>query len=117
MLYLGFPILIEEALRILHLDNSFVKSYYHTDPIENYLRSKGSQLLFQYIDKGSCLFGLAFSDSKLPFYDALEEMIEKKKLFWEEVHKLDLDLTYLQITDVECEGVCLPNPQPYLMSL
>jgi hypothetical protein len=116
MLYIGFPITIEEALRILKLDESLVNTFYHTEPIDLYLKSKGSKLRFKYIDKGTCAFGLPLENYHMSVEDAVIQLLQMKKAFWNEVESLQLDLSSLAITWVEQETQDEgENPQPYLL--
>ena len=116
MLYIGFPIEIAEALRILKLDESLVKSFYDTGPIHAYLKSKGSKLCFEYMDKGTCAFGLPLGEYQLTVDDSIVRMLQMKKVFWAEVEKLELDLSFIAITWIEQETVEEGKfPQPYLL--
>lgn len=118
MLYVGFPIEIEEALRILNLDASLVKSYYDTGPIDSYLKSKGSRLQFVYMDKGTCAFGLPLGGYQGTVDDLVVRMLQTKKAFWNEVEVLQLDLSYLAVTWIEQETVEEGRmPQPYLLDV
>ncbi len=116
MLYVGFPISVKEALRLLKLEENIVTSYYDTEPIRKYLQSKKSRLTFFYIDKGVCLLGIPLSDSVLPFEDAFGEILVARSHFILEARALDLDLSHVEITQIEKESVIWENPDPFLIS-
>ncbi len=117
MLYLGFPVSVKEALRLLKLDDRIVTSYYDTEPIQKYLHSKNSKLTFFYSDKSSCLLGIPLSDSVLPFETAFGEILVARSNFLLEARALDLDLSHVEITQIEKESVVWENPDPFLISV
>lgn len=58
MVYVGITLEMGEALRLFNMHESIVKTYYHTEPIDNFLQDFGSCLSFRYIDKGVCVLGI-----------------------------------------------------------
>lgn len=116
MLYIGFVIPIEEALRLLKLPDDFVKSFYDTEPIQNYLEERGSKIVFRYIDKGACLFAHEIKLRKEPSVeDTILAMIHTKKLFHYEIKALKIDLSVVNINRVEEESWPMENPEPYVI--
>ena len=117
MLYVGFPVSVKEALRLLKLDENIVTSYYDTEPIQKYLQTKKSKLTFFYGDKGSCVLGIPLSDSILPFETAFGEILVARSNFILEARALDLDFSHVEITQIEKESVVWENPDPFLISV
>lgn len=117
MLYLGYPISLEEALRLFSLDKSLVSTFYHTEPVQAYLKKKNSHLLFFYIDKGSCFLGLSLSDSFVEYETAVTEIIGLRRILLSELRNLGVDLSRVELTRIEEEGFWVENPEPFLMSI
>lgn len=123
MLYIGFPVSVVEALRLLKLNESLVNSYYDTDPIQLYLKQEGTHLVFRYIDKGSCLFGLPVStfssmdDAYSSVEDTIFNILGAKRMFLDECKNLNIDWNHVEVTWIEEEGKILENPQPFVISL
>lgn len=117
-MYIGFVIPLEEALRLLKLPDDFVNSFYDTEPIQKYLEERGSNLVFQYIDKGACLFALKVKLLPEPSVeDTILAMITMKKQFGYEVRALKIDTRIVNINRVEEEAWAVENPEPYVISL
>ena len=118
MIYVGFVIPLEEALRLLKLPENTVSSSYDTKPIQNYLKEKQSKLEFQYIDKGACLLGVKLllrQESSVD--DTIMAMITAKKFFHWEVKTLGLDISKVNINRIEEESWPVENPEPYVITL
>jgi hypothetical protein len=93
-----------------------VKSFYETEPIQKYLEEKGSNLVFQYIDKGACLFGLEVKLRQEPSVeDTILAMITYKKMFHCEVKALRIDTSVVNITRIEEDSWPVENPEPYVI--
>ena len=117
-MYIGFVIPIEEALRLLSLPDDFVKTFYNTEPIQKYLQEKQSKLIFQYIDKGACLFGIKVhlrDESSVD--DTILAMITAKKVFLWEVKQLGLDTSKVYMNRIEEDSWLVENPEPYVITL
>jgi hypothetical protein len=115
-MYVGFVIPVEEALRLLNLPDTFASSFYDTEPIQRYLIEKQSKILFQYIDKGACLFGVKVNlrlESSVE--DTVIAMITAKKVFLWEVKTLGLDIRKVYINRVEEDSWLVENPEPYVI--
>lgn len=116
MMYIGFVIPIEEALRLLNLKDDFVKSFYDTAPIQAYLEERGSYLVFQYIDKGACVFGFPVKlRQESSVEDTILAMITAKKQFGYEVRALKINISKVYINRVEEDSWLVENPEPYLI--
>jgi hypothetical protein len=121
MVYIGITIEIEEALRLFKMDESFVKSYYDTEPINNYLKEFGSSLDFVYLDKGVCVLGLLLKGDKhyhpsmIGIEDGLREILQLTKKFREEIKNLRFDLSAVTIAQMESEPIVMHNPDPFLI--
>jgi hypothetical protein len=124
MLYVGYVVSVEEALRLLKLDESLVTSFYDTKPIQKYLNEKKSELVFRYIDKGACLFGVALEleDPKTNFpysniEDTLFQILLAKHAFQQGTEQLGIDTSFVNLTWVESDEKKVENPRPYVISL
>jgi hypothetical protein len=124
MLYVGFVITILEAIRLLKLDESLVKSFYDTKPIQEYLNQKQTRLVFEYIDKGACLFGVPVDTengyTKFPYTtieDTVQSILIAKIAFLRYIKHLDMDTNEVNLTWIEEEEILVENPEPYVISL
>jgi hypothetical protein len=125
MLYVGLPMNIGETLRLLKLDEKYVPSFYDTKPIGDYLKQRGSELLFEYLDKGICLLAIQVryprkAENDVPngtVDQTIVDLIDAKQRFFEECHKLTIDLRCVEIQWIESEPFVLENPQPYVIPL
>ena len=124
MLYVGYVVSVEEALRLLELPETTVSCFYNTEPIKNYLKGKNSSLRFHYIDKGACLFGVPVEmeekDGCFPYgtlEDTFSAILKSKTIFQREVETLKIDIGYVNITWVESEEIRVEHPQPYVITL
>lgn len=116
MLYVGFVIPMEEALRLLKLEENFVKTFYDTKPIQELLLDLGANLVFQYIDKGACLFAYPVKLRKeASVEDTILALINAKKSFGYEVRALKLDISNVYINRVDEEAWLVENPEPYVI--
>lgn len=117
MLYIGFYLEIQEAIRILNLDENCCKNFYDTWPIHTYLKEKNSPLEFLYMDKGTCMFGVPVSDGYIyEIEELLQSLLTAKKIFWKAVRDLGLDLSTVTVTGIEEEPEVLSNPQPFVIN-
>ena len=117
MLYIGFYLEIQEAIRILNLDENRCKNFYDTWPIHTYLKEKNSPLEFLYMDKGTCMFGVPVSDGYIyEIEELLQSLLTAKKIFWKAVRDLGLDLSTVTVTGIEEEPEVLSNPQPFVIN-
>lgn len=118
MMYIGFVIPVEEALRLLHLPQNTADSFFDTQPVCKHLEEKGSNLVFQYIDKGACLFGHKVKLRQEPsLEDTILAMINAKKMFYYEIKALKIDISKVYINRVEEESWLVENPEPYIITL
>ena len=117
-MYIGFVIPIEEALRLLNLEDDFVKTFYDTKPIDKYLKEKGSKLIFEYMDKGACLFAIRVALKPEPtIEETLLQLIQAKREFLAEIKQLKIDISKVNLTRVEEESWLVENPEPYVITL
>jgi hypothetical protein len=116
MMYVGFVIPIEESLRLLKLPDDFVKTFYSTEPVQAYLKDKGSKIIFQYIDKGACLFGIPVELRDEPSVeDTILAMIHSKRIFLWEIKTLRIDVSKVNINRIEEDTWTVENPEPYVI--
>ncbi len=123
MLYVGYVISLEEALRLLKLDESIVTSFYHTEPIQRYLEQRNTRLVFEYIDKGACLFGVPVDTengyTKFPYTtieDTFQSITIAKIAFLRYIKDLNIDTSEVNLTWIEEEDILVENPEPYVIS-
>jgi len=117
MLYIGFYLEIQEAIRILNLDKDSCKNYYDTWPIHNFLKGQNSPLQFLYMDKGTCMFGVPVSTGYIyEIEELLVSLVTAKKVFWKAVKDLGLDLSTVTVTGIEEESEILSNPEPFVIN-
>jgi hypothetical protein len=118
MIYVGFVISMEEALRLLKLEDSFVKTYYDTKPIQDLLADFGSHLVFEYMDKGACLFAMKVQLKQEPsIEETIFQLIAAKKQFLTEITALKIQIDKVNLTRIEEESWLVENPEPYVISL
>lgn len=118
MLYVGYAIQIQEALRLLRLNDSYATSFYDTQGISAYLMQKRSRIVFNYIDKGACLFGVRCQlESCSTVTDTLKAILEAKIRFEDEVKKLGVDTSVVNLTWIEEDETPTENPEPRVISL
>jgi hypothetical protein len=119
MIYVGFVITIDEAIRLLKLDRSIKQNFYETRPIQRILEDKGSCLHFEYIDKGACILGvpIRMDEPYSPVSDTIIQILLAKKVFLEEMKKQEADMSSVYLTWIEEEERLVENPEPYVISL
>lgn len=115
MMYIGYPLLVEEALRLLKLSNTYAENYYDTQKINQYLKGQDSRLQFVYMDKGSCCLGLPLGHFDMRVDEAVVRILNLKKAFFRELEVLEVDTSVVEITHIEQESVLEKNPEPYLL--
>lgn len=121
MPYVGITLEIGEALRLLKLDDNLVKTFYDTEPIDNYLQDSGFSMRFEYIDKGVCVLGIPLEGERrywpamLGIETGLAKILELAKKFREEVKHLKIDMSKVQIAQMEAESIEMENPDPFLI--
>lgn len=117
-MYVGYSIEIKEALRLLRLDESYAPSYYETEKIQAYLTKRGSCLVFQYIDKGACLFGVRCGNEPYgSVTNTLKQILDAKILFEDELKQHQIDTSVVYTTWIEEESVLRVNPEPWVITV
>jgi hypothetical protein len=116
MIIIGFPITVEEACRLLHIELIRIKTFYHTEPIQTYLKEKNAALEFHYIDKGTCAFGIPLQTYPPRCVgDTTIDILHARRLFLLECKRLGVELHAVEITFVEEEPFLLHEPEPYVL--
>lgn len=121
MPYVGLTLEIAEALRLLKLEESFVNSFYNTEPIDEYLKDWGSCLRFVYVDKGVCILGIPLEGEKdywppmLGIQASLRQILELAEKFRQEIKRLKIDLSEVSIAQMEAESIQMMYPDPQLI--
>jgi hypothetical protein len=121
-MYLGFPISQQEMYRVLNRETPTDPYYtwWETSDIQIYFERMDSKLIFTHVDKNVFAFGLELTKLSgfwMPFMnvqDAKEYLSIMNQVFWDEVKKLDLDLSVLTLEQMEDEQVVVYNAQPIL---
>ncbi len=123
MIYVGYVIRVDEAVRLLKFDFTLVKSFYDTAAIESYLKEQKSKLTFLYIDKGAGLLGISLDDyrgASSPYStvkDTVFLLEGAQKLFLAEVKRLGIDTSLVNLTWIEEEEHPVKDPEPYVISI
>jgi hypothetical protein len=120
MMYIGFRISVAEALRIFDLGDPYARSFYDTGLIQKWLEEeKGSKLFFDYIDKGACLLGIPVRIGV--DYPTIEytfcRMVEAKNSFLYEMKNMGIDISKVNLTDIDSDEVLVENPEPYVITM
>ena len=125
MVYIGYPVCMEEALRLCNLTSSYNKRDYYnyykdgSDKLEKYLKPHG--LNFYGLDKGVYVIGI-YVDQELPnmnvnIDDFMITLITLKNKVKNGISKASIDLSEVEIeTDLEAETIVVENPEPYFIN-
>lgn len=125
MVYIGYPLSIEEALRLCNLTASYDKSDYYNyykdvkNKLEKYLKPYG--LHFYGLDKGVYVIGLEvdehLSNMNVNIDDFMITLITLKNKVKNGISKASIDLSEVEIeTDLEEEPIIVKNPEPYFIN-
>jgi len=115
MLYVGYPIRYETALRLFKLDDST-----HWKDVLSIIAKTGLDL--HPIDKGLNILGMTVKQVEYSAAtycsadDCVVAVLQAKKTVTELVQKAELDISELEIGFMEEESFVANNPQPYVMS-
>ena len=120
MIYIGFKISVAEALRLFSLGDPYARSFYDTGLIQKWLtEEKGSKLFFDYIDKGACLLGIPVRIGVE--YPTIEyticRMVEAKNSFLYEMKNMGIDISKVNLTDIDEPETLVENPEPYVITM
>ncbi len=125
MVYIGYPLSMEEALRLCNLTASYDKSDYYNyykdvkNKLEKYLKPYG--LHFYALDKGVYVIGLEVDDHlsnmNVNIDDFMITLITLKNKVKNGISKASIDLSEVEIeTDLEEEAIIVKNPEPYFIN-
>jgi hypothetical protein len=125
MVYIGYPVCMEEALRLCNLTTSYNQSdyyNYHKDvnsKLENYLKPYG--LNFYGLDKGVYVIGIEvdnyLSNMNVNMDDFMITLITLKNKVKNGIFRASIDLSNVEIeTDLEAESIVVQNPEPYFIN-
>ena len=129
MSYIGFPVSVEEAIRLMedyirnqNEDPQSIQDEHHLNPI----LSKFTSLRLVWIDKNQYILGFAVADLATRFWlpllsvdEAIILLIETKLKFKKELTRLNLDLssiTFCHMEDADSEQK-FPEPLLFVGSL
>ncbi len=125
MVYIGYPVSMEEALRLCNITSSYRindHSNYWNDvnrKLKNYLKPHG--LNFYDLDKGVYVIGLKvdnyLSNMNVNMDDFMITLITLKNKVKNGISKASIDLLEVSIeTDLEAEPIIVQNPEPYFIN-
>ena len=121
MAYIGFPVSLEEAIRLME-DNirnqNESPDTIHTGGDFNHILKKFTDLRFIWIDKNQCIFGVELQNVACQFWDTktvdevILEILEAKQRFKKEITRLHLNLEEVTFCHMEDEDTVHTNPEP-----
>ncbi len=125
MVYIGYPLSIEEALRLCNLTTSFSENDYSNywndvnSKLKNYLKPYG--LNFYGLDKGVYVIGLSIDNHLLNMNvnmdDFMITLITLKNKVKNGISRASIDLSEVEIeTDLEATPIVVQNPEPYFIN-
>ena len=121
MAYIGFPVSLEEAIRLTkdHIRNQNESpDDIHDENQLNRILWKFSTLNYVWIDKNQCILGFDVKNVARQFWDVksvddvLLELLETKQRFKQEISRLNLDLSTVTFCHMEEEDTIHHNPEP-----
>ena len=121
MAYIGFPVSLEEAIRLTkdHIQNQNESpDDIHDENQLNRILWKFSTLNYVWIDKNQWILGFDVQNVTRQFWDVksvddvLLELLETKQRFKKEITRLNLDLSTVTFCHMEEEDTIHHNPEP-----
>lgn len=121
MAYIGLPVSLEEAIRLMndHIRNQNESpEEIQTEGDLNRILKKFTDLRHVWIDKNQCILGVELPNVALQFWhtvtvdDVILEILETKRHFKKEVERLHLDLSTVTFCHMEDEDSVHQNPEP-----
>lgn len=124
MLYIGYPVELREACRLLkiHLDEDLPYDEYseYYTRIHRYFQKHGIEFIRQ--DKGLCIIGVQFDNvigdigtMNSSCDEAVILTLKMKQKVEKAVKEADIDLSSIFIAHMEGEEVEMHNPQPFFI--
>lgn len=118
MAYIGYPVSLEEAIRLTtpHIESRTTFS----EGDFNEILKTFTTLRFYWIDKNQCILGLEVKDIACQFStllsvdDAFLKLVVTKLKCKEEITRLQLDLRRVTFCHMEEEDTVHENPEPYV---
>lgn len=125
MVYVGYPVSNEEALRLCNITTSYSKddycNYYNdlNSKLKNYLKPYG--LNFYGLDKGVYVIGIEvdnhLSNMNVNMDDFMITLITLKNKVKNGISRASIDLSEVTIeTDLESTPIVVQNPEPYFIN-
>lgn len=124
-LYYGFPVNIEEAARILHLQlrEDGIHSHYaykYVQGLKDDLRDMGVDLRAHYTNKNQVVIGYAFHDEWAAWEpklasETVDLLVSLKTKFFQELDEIGASYSEIDMYPMECEVERVVNPQPYVI--
>ncbi len=127
MVYVGYPVNLEEALRLFNLEfnEEPTSSYYYYSKCREFINKKINQygLGFYVLDKNLHVIGLNLDESlgscwenHISIDDSIMILLESKKKIKEAMKNANIDLSNIEITHMEGEDIIMDNPEPFLIN-
>ena len=123
-LYFGIPVRLEEAIRILKLEDvtpDICDGEYRALTAANEYLEPISEIQIHYLDKGLCVFGFKIEETGDVWnrYINVDELIQQlttlKTQFKEEMEHMEVDLSEVTLAHMEEEPEIVNNPLPYVI--
>lgn len=122
MVYIGYSLSLDEALRLCNITCDYSNPYYRNianDKLNSYLNNYG--LEFHFLDKGVCVIGLRidkyFGHMSINIDESIIMMMNIKNKIKKSIILAKIDLSNIEIeTDLETESVIMNNPEPFFIN-
>ena len=121
MAYIGYPVSLEEAIRLTtpHIERqTVVPERIQSEEDLNRILKMFTTLSFYWIDKNQCILGLEVKDIACQFWtplcldEAILKLVETKLKCKKEITRLQLDLSRVTFCHMEEEDTVHENPEP-----
>lgn len=108
-MYVGLPLEYMEAVRLLGKDSEEFS-------VEDYLKAQWSPFTFKWIDKNLWILGVEIHmDSYIHVGPMIEYIKRAEEIFYNEIKRLNIDLSSVNIVEMECSPIEVKNVKPYLL--
>lgn len=124
-LYYGFPVQLDEAARILHLElrSDGIHRHYVFQFVKGMnedLRGRGVDLRVNYTNKDQVVIGYAFHDEWAAWEpklasETVDLLVSLKTKFFQELDEMGASYSEIDIYPMQCEVQRVSNPQPYVV--
>lgn len=127
MVYIGYPVNIQEALRLFNLtfNENLISPYHFVSQCSNFINKEITKynIEFHVLDKNLCVIGfnldkkLGCCDSNhISIDDSIIILLEYKLKIKQALLSANVDLSNIEITHMEGDDVIMNNPEPFLIN-